>query len=156
MCTCSHSRLRDQLYVPLYPVRIPSPFSSMWTAALVTDILPSPSRLHMYPCDPVVLVSISSSLAELYFPSSIIISLVPIEHCSKDYLASILLTRRGLRCWDALQNHKSFAPRPTRPLETVCVPLLDLVVALAKFLLVFFFSLEETPAKPSFFHDSPL
>src|SRR5882724_5897133 len=45
------------------------------------------------PLQPVVLVSISSSLAALYFPSSIIISLVPIEHCSKDYLASILLTQ---------------------------------------------------------------
>ena len=41
-----------------------------------------------------------------------------------------------------------FAPVPhhqlTCPLETVCVLLLDLVVALTKFLLVFFFSLEET------------
>src|SRR5882724_11557465 len=79
MCTCSHSRLRDQLYAPLYPVRIPAPFSSMWTAALVTDILRSPSRLHTYPCNPVVLVSISSSLAELYFPSLIIISLSPLN-----------------------------------------------------------------------------
>src|SRR5882724_7334870 len=35
----------------------------------------------MCPCDPAVLVPISSSLAELYFPSSIIISLFPIEHC---------------------------------------------------------------------------
>jgi len=40
--------------------------------------------------DPVVLVSISSSLAELYFPSSIIISLIPIEHCSEDYLTPII------------------------------------------------------------------
>jgi len=30
-------------------------------------------------CDPVVLVSISNSLAELYFPSSIIISLIPLN-----------------------------------------------------------------------------
>src|SRR5882724_2313867 len=43
MCTCSHSRLRDRLYVPLYPVRIPIPFSSMWTATLATDTLQSPS-----------------------------------------------------------------------------------------------------------------
>src|SRR5882724_8172247 len=34
----------------------------------------------------------------------------------------------------------------THPLETVCISLLDLVVALTKFLLVFIFSLEETPA----------
>ena len=86
---------------------------------------------------PVVLVSISSSSAELYFPSLIIISLVPIEHCSKDYLASILLTRLGLRHWDAPRKPPSLPPRPTSPLETVCVSLLDLVVALAKFLLVF-------------------
>src|SRR5882724_10071574 len=99
----------------------------------------------MCPCDPVVLVSKSSSSAELYIPSSIIISLVPIEHCSKDYLASILLTQLGLRCWDAPQKPPSLPPRPTCPLETVHVSLLDLVVALAKFLLVFIFSLEETP-----------
>src|SRR5882724_697782 len=79
MCTCSHSQLRDRLYVPLYPVRIPTPFSSMRTAALVTDILRSPSRLHTCPCDPVVLIPISSSSAELYFPSAIIISLSPLK-----------------------------------------------------------------------------
>src|SRR5882724_9722751 len=53
---------------------------------------------------PCGLVSISSSLALLYFPSSIIISLFPIEHCFEDYLASILLIRRGLRHWDAPRN----------------------------------------------------
>src|SRR5882724_8736632 len=37
MCACSHSRLGGQLYEPLYPVHIPIPFSSMWTATLVTD-----------------------------------------------------------------------------------------------------------------------
>src|SRR5882724_6356401 len=102
MHTCSHSQLRDQLYVP--PVRIPAPFSFMRTAALVTDILRSLSQLHTCPHDPAVLIPISSSLAELYFPSSIIISLIPIEHCFEDYLASILLIRRGLRCWDAPRN----------------------------------------------------
>src|SRR5882724_10475508 len=101
MRTCSHSRLGDRLYAPLYPVRIPTPFSSMQTAALVTDILRSLSQLHTCLCNPAVLVSINSSSAELYFPSLIIISLIPIEHCSKDYLASILLIRQGLRCWDA-------------------------------------------------------
>src|SRR5882724_10081200 len=51
----------------------------MQTAALVTDILRSLSQLHTCPCNPVVLVSISSSSAELYFPSSIIISLSPLN-----------------------------------------------------------------------------
>src|SRR5882724_7490837 len=50
-------------------------------------------------------------------------------------------------------EHPSPPPRLTRPLETVCVSLLDLVVTLAKFLLVFIFSLEETPVRASF-HDS--
>ena len=35
-------------------------------------------------------------------------------------------------------------PRLTRPLETVCISLLDLVVALAKFLLELIFYLEDT------------
>src|SRR5882724_6391067 len=65
------------------------------------NVLRSFPREYMCHCDPVVLVSISSSLAELYFPSSIILSLFPIEHCSKEYLTSILLTRRGLQCWDS-------------------------------------------------------
>src|SRR5882724_1719668 len=38
----------------------------------------------------------------------------------------------------------SRTPRPTHPFETVCISLLDLVVTLAKFLLLFIFSLEET------------
>jgi len=103
----------------------------------------------------VVLFRISSSPISLYFLSLIIISLIPIEPCSKDYLASILLTRRGLRRWDAPQNPYLF-PLDETPLETVCVSLLDLVVALTKFLLVFIFSLEETPVEPFFFHDSLL
>src|SRR5882724_5904330 len=37
MGACSHSRLGDQMYAPLSPVRIPIPFSSTWTAAPVTD-----------------------------------------------------------------------------------------------------------------------
>src|SRR5882724_7617292 len=35
MRTCSHSRLGDRLYAPLYPVCIPIPFPSMQTATLV-------------------------------------------------------------------------------------------------------------------------
>jgi len=41
----------------------------------------------------------------------------------------------------------SRAPQPTCPLETVCISLLELVVALAKFLLLFIFSLEETTVR---------
>src|SRR5882724_4245295 len=100
MRTCSHSPLGDRLYARLYPVRIPPPFTSMQTAVLVTDILRSLSQLHTCLCNPAVLVSINSSSAELYFSSLIIISLIPIEHCSKDYLTPILLIQRGLRCWD--------------------------------------------------------
>src|SRR5882724_7644826 len=44
----------------------------------------------------------------------------------------------------------SCTPRPTRPLETVCVSLLDLMVTLAKFLLLFIFSLEETTVRAFF------
>src|SRR5882724_13450301 len=99
MCTCSHSRLGDLLYASLYPVRISIPFSSMRTAALVTDTLQSPSQQITCACDLVVLFSISSSPTSMYLLSSIIISLIPIEHCSKDFLASILLTQQGLRCW---------------------------------------------------------
>src|SRR5882724_10412064 len=49
----------------------------------------------------------------------------------------------------------SHAPRPTRPLETVCVSLLDLVVALAKFLLLFIFSLEGTTVRDFFLSRHP-
>src|SRR5882724_9469662 len=49
----------------------------------------------------------------------------------------------------------SRAPRPTRPLDTVCVSLLDLVVALAKFLLLFIFSLEGTTIQAFFLSRQP-
>src|SRR5882724_10265255 len=52
-------------------------------------------------------------------------------------------------------KHPSLPPRPTHPLETVCVSLLDLVVALTKFLLVFILSLEETPVQASFLSRQP-
>src|SRR5882724_13479912 len=50
----------------------------------------------------------------------------------------------------------SLPPQLTRPLETVCVSLLDLVVALAKFLLLFIFSLEETTVQAFFLSWQPL
>src|SRR5882724_6445851 len=49
----------------------------------------------------------------------------------------------------------SLPPQLTHPLETVCISLLDLVVALTKFLLVFIFSLEETPIRASFLSRQP-
>src|SRR5882724_8165998 len=49
----------------------------------------------------------------------------------------------------------SHAPRPTCPLETVCISLLDLVVTLAKFLLLFIFSLEETTIRAFFLSRQP-
>src|SRR5882724_3002569 len=49
----------------------------------------------------------------------------------------------------------SHTPQLTRPLETVCISLLDLVVALAKFLLLFIFSLEETTIRASFLSRQP-
>src|SRR5882724_8629668 len=104
----------------------------------------------MCPCDPVALVSICSSLAELYFSSLIILSLFPIEHCSKEYLNfyPTHLTR------SLMLGHSSkplsCTPQLTHPLETVCISLLDLVVALTKFLLLFIFSLEETTVRAFF------
>ena len=44
----------------------------------------------------------------------------------------------------------SRAPQLTCPLETVCVSLLNLVVALGKFLLLFISSLEETTIRAFF------
>src|SRR5882724_5461913 len=40
----AHSRLRPHLYVPLCPIRIPLPSTSMRTAALVTNARRSPFR----------------------------------------------------------------------------------------------------------------
>jgi len=53
------------------------------------------------------------------------------------------------------QKHPSLPPRLTRPLETVCISLLDLVVTLTKFLFVFIFPLEETPVQASFLSQQP-
>src|SRR5882724_5471596 len=108
MRTCSHSQLGDRLYAPLYPVRLPGSFPSMRTAALVTDTLRSSPQKITCACNPVLSFSISSSPTSMYFLSSIIISPFPIEHCFEDYLASILLTRRGLQRWDTPQNPHPF------------------------------------------------
>src|SRR5882724_207554 len=95
-------------------------------------------------CDPVAQVSICSSSAELYFSSSIILSLFPIEHCSKEYLDFYPTHSTRSPTLGHSSKPLSRAPRPTCPLETVCVSLLDLVVTLTKFLLLFIFSLETT------------
>src|SRR5882724_9787101 len=104
MRTCSHSRRGDRLYAPLYPVRLTGPFPSMRTAALVIDTLRSSPQKITCACDPALSFSISSFPTSMYFLSSIIISLFPIEHCFEDCLTSILLTRQGLRCWDTPQS----------------------------------------------------
>src|SRR5882724_5317549 len=52
-------------------------------------------------------------------------------------------------------NPPSLPLRPTRPLETACVLLLDLVVTLAKSILVFILSLEETFVRASFLLQQP-
>src|SRR5882672_2846580 len=65
-----------RLYAPLFHVCTPVLFSPMWTAAVVTDTFRLPLRYFTCPGDPALLDSISSSAAELYFLSSIIIS-----HC---------------------------------------------------------------------------
>jgi len=49
-----------------------------------------------------------------------------------------------------LQTPSILSLQPTHPLETVCL-LLDLVALSLSFLLVFFLSLEETPAQPLYF-----
>src|SRR5882724_12881023 len=109
----------------------------------------------MCPYDPAVLVSISSSSAELYFPSLIIISLFPIEHCFEELLGIYLAHSMRSPMLGHSSKPPSLRPRPTRPLETVCVSLLDLVVALAKFILVFIFSLEETSTRAFFLSRQP-
>src|SRR5882672_85036 len=58
-----------------------SSITCMWTAAIVTETLPSMLRLYTCPGNPALWGSISSSSAELYFLSSIIISPVSLPAC---------------------------------------------------------------------------
>src|SRR5467141_4375287 len=123
---------------------VPSPVPFMWTAALVTDTLCSVIRLYICPGDPVPFGPISSSAAELYFLSSIIIS-----HCIP---LARLLEPSGLHLahptWSPT-SRRSFDPcSPRNPTDTSCRdclrPALGLAIALATFSLVFIFSVEET------------
>src|SRR5882672_10672179 len=123
---------------------VPSSIPFMRTAALVTDALLSVIRLYTCPGDPVLFGPISSSLAELYFLSSIIIS-----HCIP---LARLLEPSGLHLahptWSLTSRH-SFDPcSPQNPTDTSCSdclrPAQDLAVALAESLLVWPFSCEDT------------
>src|SRR5467141_3597985 len=123
---------------------VPSSVPFMRTAALVSDTLLSMIRLYTCPGDPVLSGPISSSLAELYFLSSSIIS-----HCIP---LACLLEPSGLHLahstWSPTLRH-SFDPcSPQNPTDMSCSDCLcsapDLAVALAKFSLVFIFSVEET------------
>src|SRR5882672_5918616 len=127
---------------PLLFVLSSVPF--MRTAALVTDTLLSVIQLYTCPGDPVPFGPISSSSAELYFLSSIIIS-----HCIP---LARLLEPSGLHLahptWSPM-SRCSFNPcSPLNQTDTSCSdclhPAPDLAVALAKFSLVFIFSVEET------------
>ena len=60
---------------------------------------------------------------------------------------SFYLAHLGLWGWDTLQQLNLLPIQLTHPLETVCVLLLDLVVALTKFLLVWVLSLEDALAQ---------
>ena len=99
----------------------------------------------MCPCNPVVLFPISSSLISLYLSSSIIISPYPSWMSPWGLWACILLTLQGLQHWDTCYKLNSSPVWPPHPLVTVCVLLLDLVIALAKSYLVLVFSVEDTP-----------
>src|SRR5467141_2968362 len=135
---------------------VPSSVPFMWTAALVTDTLCSVIRLYTCPGDPALLDSISSSLAELYFLSSIIIS-----HC---ITLARLLEPSGLHLahptWSPT-SRRSFDPcSPRNPTDTSCSdclrPAQDLAVALAKFLLVWPFSCEDTHPRALVLSRQPL
>src|SRR5882672_11609870 len=123
---------------------VPSSIPFMRTAALVTDALLSVIRLYTCPGDPVLFGPISSSLAELYFLSSIIIS-----HCIP--LARLLEPSElhlAHPTWSPT-SRRSFDPcSPRNPTDMSCSdclhPAHDLAVALAKFSLVFIFSVEDT------------
>src|SRR5882672_8719675 len=84
---------------------VPSSVPVMQTAALVTDTLFSMIRLYICPDDPALFGPLSSSSAELYFLSSIIIS-----HC---ITLACLLEPSGLPLahptWSPTSRH-SFNP----------------------------------------------
>src|SRR5882724_13435888 len=100
----------------------------------------------MCPCDPVVLVSISSSSAELYFPSSIILSLFPIEHCSKEYLTSSYSLDEVSNIGMLLETLIS-CPSTNTSIRDCLRLALGLSGHSHQFLLLFIFSLEETTVR---------
>jgi len=88
------------------------------------------SLLVLWPCGS---FSICSSLTLLYFLSSIIISLIPLNIALRNPKLLSYSLEWGLQHWDTLQTPRFPSPRPTHPLETVCILLLDLVVTITKF-----------------------
>src|SRR5467141_2185675 len=123
---------------------MPSSVPFMRTATLVTDTLLSVIRLYTCPGDPVLSGPISSSSAELYFLSLIIIS-----HC---ITLARLLEPSGLHLahptWSPTSRH-SFDPcSPRNPTDTSCSDCLrlaqGLAIALAKFCFVWPFSCDDT------------
>jgi len=76
----SHSRIGGQLCALLYPVPGPILHPLILRAAIVTDSLHSVFQLSTGYCDPALLSLVSSSSAELYFLSSIIISIFVFLH----------------------------------------------------------------------------
>jgi len=104
LCLCAHPRL---------------PLLHRTAAHLVIEA-PRPHPIVYLCLQPCVLFHISSSLPSLYFISSIIISLIPIEHCLRNPKLLSHSLDEGLRCWDALKLPRFFTHRTERPLETAC------------------------------------
>src|SRR5467141_3387419 len=144
ICMLPHSRIRCRVYAPLYRLsgfvpRFPhadSRCSSRLAPFHVLIIHQSHSLTFLRP--------ISSSSAGLYFLSSIIIS-----HCIP---LARLLEPSGLHLahpmWSPTSRHLFDPCSPRNPTDMSCSDCLhsapDLAVALAKFSLVFIFSVEET------------
>jgi len=117
--TCSWSQLGGWLYAPV-PCFAPHLLHPMWTPAIVTKCLPDHILIAYCAWDPVVPSSISSSPISLYLLSSIIISLIPIEHCSEESKLLFYSLEWGL--WHGTL-FKHFIPHSltNTSIETVCV-----------------------------------
>ena len=133
-----------------------SSISFMRIAALVTETPLSTLRLYPCPGDPVLWDPISSSSAELYFLSSIIISPVSLLACMLEPLNFYpthpswpLTLEPSITSWILIQ--------PDRHVCYNCLhPALDLAVALAKFLFVCIFSCEDTRPRALVLSRQPL
>jgi len=142
-------------------VYTPVPSSPPWFLPLHADSHPSyryppvfapKDYLCLRPC---AFLLYKYSPTSMYFLSSIIISLIPLNIALRNPKLLSYSLDESLTL-DALQTHQFFTRRLTRPLETVCILLLDLVVALAKFLLVFIFYLGDTLVRAHLLSWQPL